>query len=88
VKVIHKYIIDAHAGNPASVSLPAGAEILSVQAQRSDVVIWALIDDDVTDMLPRKFQVYGTGWAIKERVIKHWATLQCGSFVWHVLEVV
>jgi hypothetical protein len=88
LKRIWKYTLDTRGGGPTSVRLPAGAEILSIQAQRSDINLWALIDDDITDKLARRFQVYGTGWDIKERVIKHWATLQCGSFVWHVLEVV
>lgn len=72
------------------LSLPAGAEILSVQLQDDTPTIWALVHTDATH-ITRRFLVTGTGWDIDREVshrpLRHVGTWQDNGFVWHLFEV-
>lgn len=83
MKTIHKYPLNLD--TEQTLTMPAAAEILSVQDQGGVLCIWALVD---TDRLPeeRRFRVYGTGHAIANFPHKYLATVIQGSFVWHVFE--
>lgn len=58
MKTIHKFIIEP--GGTRNISMPAGAEVLSVHVQRGEVCMWALVDTEAR-MVNRKFGVFGTG---------------------------
>lgn len=71
-----------------SLSLPQGAEILTVQAQGGGLYLWAIVDP-ARETEERVIGIIGTGnpvitgGDIDRRYI---ATVQRGSFVWHVFE--
>lgn len=67
------------------VSIPRGAEILSVQEQRGSVCLWALCDPDEPPV-QRYFSIVGTGHKFDPRARKYLGTAQIGEFVWHVFE--
>ena len=73
------------------ISLPKGAQILSVGEQRHSAQIWALVDPE--ELLEiRRFRLAGTGHPITEPVetLKHIGTFQAVNniFVWHVFEII
>lgn len=58
---IYKYRIDTPSNNDThEVSMPRGATVLSVDAQGSEMFVWALVDPDNSSG-PRRFRIYGTG---------------------------
>lgn len=73
--------------NPIEISMPEGAQILSVQNQREDPVLWALVDTNGKPEV-RRFLVFGTGHPIPGFVGKHLGTFQAqaGTVVVHVFE--
>lgn len=48
MRTIHKYTLPPHAGQ-VSVEMPADPEFLSVQVQRDEPVVWALVDPDTRE---------------------------------------
>ena len=70
------------------LELPVGSQILSVQYQRAELVLWAVIDLEVHEMQTRKFRVFGTGMKMpnKSVVLSFIATLQDDYLVWHIFE--
>lgn len=85
MRKIYKY--DLPVMDVAEVSLPAGAEILKIEAQRGMACLWALIDD-LQRPEKRTFLIVGTGNPVPDEATKetHVATFQQGPFVWHVFE--
>jgi hypothetical protein len=77
---IWKYII----GN-GPISMPKGADILDVQCQDGSIALWALIDP-AEPREDRTFKVIGTGWTFDNPGHYYIATVQVGSFVWHIFE--
>lgn len=71
------------------VSMPKGAEILTVQMQMGTPCMWALIDSDEPLYEPRHFRWVGTGHAIDFDTGKHVGTIQVdhGSLIFHLFEV-
>lgn len=70
-----------------TLSLPQGAEILSVQIQHGKPQLWAL----VSPQLPtedRRFCIVGTGWDFDADGLKFIGTFQQsgGAFVLHLFE--
>lgn len=84
MKAIWKYPITAH---EVTISLPAGAEVLTVQMQGGFPQIWALVNPEMSEMVPCKFMVVGTGWRFDPSRKKYIGTWQDGSLVWHLWEV-
>lgn len=87
MKRIFKYqleIIDSQ-----DITMPAGAKILSVQGQKENICVWALVNPYAKESV-RTFTMYGTGQLIhNEEIIRshqYIGTVQTeyGSFVWHV----
>lgn len=68
-----------------SVFMPEGAKILSIQTQFDQVCIWAMVDEDKRPT-QRFFQIIGTGQGFDTNR-KYLATVQQGSFVWHIFEI-
>ena len=57
MKTIFKYTLDPFV---SAVKMPAGAQILTVQAQHGQAQLWAIVDTERPDEL-REFAVVGTG---------------------------
>ena len=58
MKTIYKYPVSA--ADEFSLELPIGARVLSVQEQRGEVQLWALIDTEAPKVVYR-FALRGTG---------------------------
>ena len=82
MKTIFKYQISPWS---TSRTMPALAEILTVQVQGEDVCVWARVD---TDFAPktRQFGFYGTGHPLPEDPGVYVGTVQLGPLVWHVFD--
>lgn len=83
MKTIWKFPIEWSVSN---VSIPEGAQILDVQVQNEQIMMWALVEDQ-NFLESRVFKVYGTGHAVDDPNIKYLATVQHHSFVWHIFEI-
>lgn len=91
-KRVYKYELLPNRMNPelCTVSMPAGAEVLSAHGQFDNICIWALVDADPS--LPeqeRAFVVVGTGRDIPVPALGRFlgtALLERGSLVFHVFE--
>ncbi len=88
MKKIYKYrltLIDRQ-----YINMPIGYEILSVQVQDNDLVLWALVSPEMKNArVP--IEINGTGNMIHEHEgesKKYLATIQMNYFVWHVFEII
>jgi hypothetical protein len=86
-KTIHKYPISI---SDFTLSMPRGAEILTLQVQRGVPYIWALVDRYTYEYEPRQFGVVGTGQLMEGHTsslgyVGTWQEL-CGDLVWHLWE--
>ena len=82
--VIWKYDL----ANPTQeILMPEDARILSVQMQNESLCLWALVDADKPRVC-REFQVYSTGHTVQDNIKDYLGTVQIGSLVWHVFEVI
>jgi hypothetical protein len=85
-KTVHKFVIED--GFDIAISMPKGAEILSVQNQNGNIAIWALVIPS-NEPEQRCFEIYGTGhpmhcdMGIERNFI---GTVQIGGLVFHVFE--
>jgi hypothetical protein len=66
-----------------SVSMPAGAEIISCQVQNGQICVWAICDTRA-EKVYRGFGVYGTGHEFDSFSEHFLGTVQMGSLVFHV----
>lgn len=80
LRQVWKYDVES-----GSVSMPLGAEILSVQMQRGVITLWALVDP-TAPVVTRSFVVVGTGHDLPDGNLMYRGTVQAGTFVWHVFE--
>jgi hypothetical protein len=75
------------------LTLPKGAEVLSVQEQFDDVAMWAIVNPEAVSE-KRYFECYGTGHQMKilelGYVRKHISTFQMsgGNYVFHFFELI
>ena len=84
MKIIWKYtLVHGH----QTVTMPEGAEVLSVAMQGDRIMLWALVRPDAAPS-PRRFVVIGTGWKLPEGEWRFLRTVLTdgGAFVWHVFE--
>ena len=85
---ILKYTLTTTSDN--TIEMPIGAKILSVQAQKGEICIWALEEDArATDLVSRRFRVFGTGHTIAGgNALTYLGTVQLleGRLVLHVFE--
>ena len=70
------------------VSMPEGAQILTVQTQQESPQLWALVDPDAK-MCIRKFRICGTGHNVEETNLLYINSFQLrgGSLVFHLFEI-
>lgn len=71
----------------AEISMPAAAEILSIQMQGAALTAWAVVHEG-SENATRRFYVVGTGHPLP---IAAWssrflATVQSGALVWHIFD--
>lgn len=88
-KTIHKYPLKLQP-NTQLVEIPMGAVLLTVQLQREQPVLWAMVYPNAPKV-PRMIRVFGTGHEIDgDEVIRQYlGTIQqhAGLMVWHWFEV-
>jgi hypothetical protein len=84
MKVIYRYRL--HLGE-ATIETTEGATILSVQMQQGQICVWM---ECLTGAKykQRTFTVIGTGHPFDGSTVQYVNTVQDGSFVWHVYEVI
>lgn len=88
MKTIWKFAVPVK--DAFELDLPEGAEILTVQIQRGEPQLWALVDP-YAPKVRRKFRVIGTGHPIEDAGDLFWvATIQLheGSLVFHIFQVI
>lgn len=70
-----------------TISMPKGAQVLTVQSQRGIPALWAIVDPDAEEG-DRTFLTYGTGQPITVSPGEYAGTyqLQGGALVFHVFE--
>ena len=86
MKQIFKYSVES-LGN-FEVEMPTGAQILTVQTQGAEPVLWAEVNPE-NEMEVRKFRVIGTGKEIAddgERVYVGTFQMVGGGLIWHLFE--
>jgi hypothetical protein len=90
MKRIYKYELDI--ADDQLVRLPAGATVLTVQAQHSIACLWAMVDPDEKEKDERLIRMVGTGHPIDDLMLefsvnyKYINTIQMaqGNLVFHV----
>ena len=87
-ETILKYKLNASAIQ--QIEMPQGAKILCIQVQNGVPCIWALVDTG-SFLTKRTFEIFGTGQAIPDDVIKrnYIGTFQLdnGDLVFHCFEI-
>ena len=84
MRKIYKYQIEVT--DEQLVTMPAGAQILTVQAQGDRLCLWAVVSLGSPEE-KRVIQIYGTGMDFpKHKKCTYIATVQMDGFVWHVFE--
>jgi hypothetical protein len=87
MKTIFKYKIETT--DEQTISMPQGAEILTVQIQNGDPHIWVLVDMTQDDVI-RTIEVFGTGNPIRDpnapRRYVGTYQLRDGRLIFHVFE--
>lgn len=89
MRTIWKYAIGP---GVTRLDMPRGAEVLDVQVQLGQPVLWAVVDDEAPTLL-RTFFTAGTGHRLPEATeatLEYVATFQLegGTLVFHTFEVV
>lgn len=77
MRTIHKYPVPMQ--DEFAVKMPAGAEVLTVQAQHNDPCVWALVDTR-RPYQERLFALCGTGYPAPEDTGWHPPWLYVGTF--------
>ena len=72
-----------------TIEVPAGAKLLSTQAQQDVIQLWALCDENAPKE-PRRIALYGTGNPMPDDVGEYISTFQMhnGHLVLHAFEIV
>ena len=84
MKEVWKYKL--RSADRQTVTMPAAAEILQVDDQFSELVMWALVDRDAQNTVSRDIEIFGTGHPMDEAIRIYIGTVLIGSLVWHVFE--
>lgn len=86
MKTVYKFRLDIE--DITTISMPRGAQILSVQNQNESICLWALVDTEA-EKEQRTFRIAGTGHLIREGIKAFLGTVQMhdGIFVAHVFEI-
>jgi hypothetical protein len=74
--------------SPFAHDMPAGAEVLCVQDQRGQKMMWAKVNPKA-DSVPRYFRWLTTGQPSQTSLnAKYVGTVQDGDFVFHLFEII
>lgn len=80
--VIYKYAV--RPTDRQQLLMPEGARMLTVQLQRGEIMLWALVNESVNEEV-RYVNIYGTGNPITSTCMGQYVgTVQQGCFVWHI----
>ena len=87
MKKIYKYILKTV--RKQNIFMSTGAKILSVQSQKGQICIWAIVDtDDPCDLIEHEIYIEGTGYLLIDDLenYRFLSTVQIlnGNLVWHV----
>ena len=97
MRIVYKYPLKVE--DYQVVTMPKGAQILTVQTQREEPCIWALVDteNDPEERYfriaeeKRYFRIAGTGHPIrlKDKLLRYVGTFQLigGDLIFHVFEI-
>lgn len=88
MKKVYKYPVPIE--DVFKILMPKGAEILSVQSQRGDPQIWALVDPLLEATEERLFRFAGTGHQIVQENLKYIGSFQneAQTLIFHIFEIV
>lgn len=70
------------------IEMPHGAELLSIQLQGDQPMLWALVDPH-NSKATRAILMYGTGWEMPGGMslqLIYIDTVQIGALVWHYFD--
>lgn len=88
MKTIHRFEL----GIVTRLSLPEGADILSIQPRNGQINLWALVDLD-KPLVERTFMIIGTGHPLPEDCVPgvdflylETVLVEYGALVWHIFE--
>ena len=84
MKTIYKYPLPKR--TYFTLSLPQGAEILTVQMQGDEPYLWAVVETDAP-LQYRYFRMVGTGHPFSDEHARYISTFQTGPFVFHIFEL-
>jgi hypothetical protein len=82
-RTIWKYTLPLQ--DVVTLTMPVGAEVLSVGLQDGNITLWAMVHSTAPRM-DRVFYVYGTGNPINGGEGRFIGTVQMNYFVWHIFE--
>lgn len=87
MKKVFKYPLEMR--DVQQIELPSLSEILTVQAQHGEAMLWALVNPDITSTEMRSIRIAGTGRTLDEPHLKYISTFQImgGSLVFHAFEI-
>jgi hypothetical protein len=88
-RVVWKYALPFSGPDQFCLRMPAGAQPLTVQVQRGEPHIWALVDPNQPDT-EIWFRIAGTGHPIEDRIERYLGTFQFadGALIFHVFQIV
>lgn len=85
MKTIYKYSFST--ADEVEITMPLGAEILTVQTQNETPCIWALVDPG-NEPGTRHFRIFGTGHPVNVDGFYHGTyQLHGGRLVFHIFEI-
>lgn len=84
MKRIFKYTIEVT--DKQTVKLPVDSLVISVLNQNDHLVIYALVDDEETEMEEKTIRIFGTGYPVdvEEFDYNFLGSVMMGEFVWHI----
>ena len=84
--MVYKYILELT--DFQTMAIPVGAKIVAIQEQRGHITLWMVVNPDVRcPVEDREFHIVGTGNGQVNDNDEYIGTVQLGSLVWHVFEV-
>lgn len=84
MKTIWKFPLDIT--DCQTIKMPVDTTIISAQMQNNQLALWGIVLPDAP-LEPRIFRIIGTGNPFPDPyTCKFIATIQDGSFVWHLFE--
>lgn len=83
-KYIYKYELELV--DVQQVEMHKDATLLSCQIQRGKLTLWAIVEP-ANPFEKRMIEILGTGQDMQDIPRTYIATVQDGSFVWHIFEI-